>query len=103
MSNIPGTRLIRHFTNSTTYCVPLVLPEELVCNLGDKRTLSVFCTTSQCRQSIGFYDKNTCCMMLNGEASLVYYMHGEEITLTNWENMQWVDHIIRPRDETSIV
>jgi hypothetical protein len=41
--------------------------------------------------------------MLNGEASLVYYMHGEEITLTNWENMQWVDHIIRPRDETSIV
>ena len=103
MSDIPGTRLIRQFTNSSTYCVPLVLPEELLCKLGDIRTLSVFCTTSKSRQSIGFYDKTTGCMMLNGEASLLYYMHGEEITLTNWENTQWVEHIIRPRDGTSMV
>lgn len=98
MSDKPTPCLTRQFTNSSTYCIPLVLPAELVCKLGDKRTLSVFCTTTQCRQSIGFYDKNTGCMMLNGEASLLHYMNGEEITLTNWENMQWIDHIIRPRD-----
>ena len=103
MYDIPIPRLTRQFTNGSTYCIPLVLPEEILCKLGDNGTLSVFCTTSQCRQSIGFYDKNTCCMMLNGEASLLYYRNGEEIALANWENMQWIDHIIRPRDVTQLV
>lgn len=100
----PPALLMREFANSHMLRVYHPLSNELMNKIGHTCKLSVvYMATQQC---IGHYDKNNKCMMLNGEASLSYYMRGATILLSNHENGAWVHHPIwqqQPLNGTRIV
>ena len=102
--NIPPPLLLREFGNSPMFCIQHPLSDELMNKIDQKCILFVEYFLS--RQCIGHYDKNNRCMMLNGKASLSYYMGGSEIVLANSEHGIWVYHPIwqqQPLDGTRIV
>lgn len=96
----PHALLLRFFANSHMFCIQHPLPNELMNKIDHRCSLIVD------RQCIGHYDKNNMCMMLNGEASLSYYMKGSTILLANIEHGAWVFHTIwqqQPLNGTRIV
>ncbi len=98
--DMPTPLLIRHYTRSTLFYIGYTLSNELLSKIGDKCELFVDSLYNDF-QSIGFYDKNAECMVLNGEASLLHYKCGSEITMTSFENGQLIQHIMVARSNTN--
>jgi hypothetical protein len=93
--NIPPTLLIRQLANSTEYSVAGVLPDELMNKIKEKSTLAAPYNENSLI-SVGYYDKNNSCMILNGRTSVdEYYVRGAPIMLMNYEDGQWVHHTIQ--------
>jgi hypothetical protein len=98
--------LMREFGNGNMFCIVHPVSDDLMNKIGHKCKLSIIYTHSGSRQCIGHYDKNNRCMMLKGEVSLTYFISGASIMLTNYENDNWVHHVIweqQPIDGTRIV
>jgi hypothetical protein len=92
--NIPPTLLIRQLTNSTEYSIECVIPDELMNKIEEKSQLSVL-YNERSYLSIGYYNKNNRCMILNGRTPLdEYYVRGIPIMLVNYEDGRWVRHTI---------
>jgi hypothetical protein len=100
----PPPLMMREFASTNMFSIQHLLSNELMNKIDQNCKLFVEYFPS--RQCIGHYDKINMCMMLNGKASLSYYLKGSAIILANTERGAWVYHTIwqqQPLDGTRIV